>query len=178
MQGKHGQIILIITSVHKSGPMNWKKTGTRLDLDCSLVHQMAIYRNSPNQSSCQSFVLRNIVEPKKTGSSRLRTSPIMGIYTGPCFHIYSPWFWSLGHPKQSRIEQDMTKIILSQVFCHISMLWVVIHITCATKSFDTTGYHPRHRNNIPKHVYHADFIHLTSLTSCNYFYFGYTSVRS
>jgi hypothetical protein len=132
-------------SVHKSGPMNRKKTRTGLDLDCGPVHRVAIYRNSPNQSSCQSFILRNIVEPKKTGSSRLRTGPIVGTYIGPCFHIYSPWFRSLGHPKRSRIEQDMTKITLSPVICHISILLVVMLITCATKLFDTTGYHPRHR---------------------------------
>jgi hypothetical protein len=157
-----------VISIRKSSPMNWKKTGTGPDLDCSPVHQVAIYRNSPNQSSCQSLVLRNIVELKKTGSSRLVTGPIIGTYIGPCFHMYSPWFRFLGHPKRSRIEQDMTKIILSQVFCRISIPFVVILITCATKLFDTTGYHPRHRNNIPKHVYHADFIHLTSLTSGNY----------
>jgi hypothetical protein len=41
-----------IDSVCKSGPMHRKKTGTGPDLDYGLVYQVAIYRNSLNQSSC------------------------------------------------------------------------------------------------------------------------------
>jgi len=66
---------------------------------------MAIYRNSPNQSSCQSFIWRNIVELKKTGSSQLRTGPIMGTYIGPCFLDFT--IRSIDQELQSRKSQAM-----------------------------------------------------------------------
>ena len=53
-------------------------------------------------------------------------------------------------------------------FVMIGMAFTVLLVPCATKLLGEIGHHIRHNNNTHKHMYHVDFIHLTTLTSCIY----------
>ena len=84
----------------------------------------------------------------------------------PYSHTYFHQFPSLDHQNQLRIGQDMTKNVLSQVFCHDL---ITLLITCTMKILGTNGWHSGHDNNTFNNMYHVYFIHVTSLTSYNGF---------
>jgi hypothetical protein len=62
----------------------------------------------------------------------------------------------------------MTKYILDEYFVVIKISLIVLLLPCLTKMLGTIGYHPRHKNNTHKHLYHVFLINLTPLTSCSY----------
>ena len=85
----------------------------------------------------------------------------------PKFHTYLRQFRSLVHLKWLRTEKDMTKMILLRYFVVIWMTLIVLLITFATKCWvwlETIQYIAITH----KHMSYVNFIHLTSLRSCNY----------
>jgi hypothetical protein len=82
------------------------------------------------QFSCQSFILKNIIEPKKSGLNQLQLADMShALY--PIFPHIIPLITLHGSSKWLRTERDMTKYILHKYFVLIRITLVVLLIPCA-----------------------------------------------